>query len=81
MATIFVFRRRLPGVERPYRCWGYPIVPLLYLILPAYIFVTMLFKQTLEAGTGLAFMGLGVIVYALVFRNSRPMVPERTDQT
>lgn len=28
--SIFVFRWKRPDVERPYRCWGYPIVPLLY---------------------------------------------------
>src|SRR5205807_1502583 len=32
VTTIFVFRRRLPNADRPYRCVGYPIVPLLYLV-------------------------------------------------
>src|SRR5690606_6543864 len=26
-ASVFIFRRRLPDVERPYRTWGYPVVP------------------------------------------------------
>src|SRR5438309_8012791 len=31
-STIFVFRRRDPNVPRPYRVWGYPVVPLLFVL-------------------------------------------------
>ena len=30
-STIFVFRRRMPNAERPYRAWGYPVVPVLFI--------------------------------------------------
>jgi amino acid transporter len=63
VTTIFVFRRRLPGAPRPYRCLGYPLVPLLYLILPAYILANMFFRQTTEAALGLGFIALGAAVY------------------
>ncbi len=29
-AAIFILRARLPGADRPYRCWGYPVVPALF---------------------------------------------------
>src|SRR5207248_2040956 len=32
--SIFVFRWRFPKAERPYRCWGYPVTPALYVLLP-----------------------------------------------
>lgn len=76
VTTIFVFRRTLAGADRPYRCWGYPAVPLLYLVLPAFIFVSMLFKQTAHAVAGLTFIGLGVVVYWLIFRG-RAANPQR----
>ncbi len=63
ITTIFVFRRRMPAAPRPYRCWGYPLVPLLYLVLPAYILTSMFFQQTAEAGAGLCFIALGAFVY------------------
>jgi APA family basic amino acid/polyamine antiporter len=63
ITTIFVFRQRLPEAPRPYRCWGYPVVPLVYLVLPAYILGNMFFQQTTEATGGLGFIALGTLVY------------------
>jgi amino acid transporter len=63
VTTIFVFRRRLADAERPYRCWGYPWVPLVYLILPAMVFGNMFAKQQIEALTGVGFIALGALVY------------------
>jgi amino acid transporter len=65
VTTIFVFRRRLPNVERPYRCWGYPVVPGLYLILPAMVLGNMFVHQQMEALTGVGFIALGAAVYCL----------------
>ena len=33
--SIFIFRRREPDAERPYRTWGYPVVPILFLVVSA----------------------------------------------
>jgi basic amino acid/polyamine antiporter, APA family len=74
--TIFVFRRRFPGVERPYRCWGYPFTPALYVILPAMILVNMFFKQPYEAMTGIGLIGLGALVYAFLL----DIPPKRSPQ-
>jgi amino acid transporter len=63
VATIFVFRRRMPHAKRPYRCWGYPVVPLLYMIIPALILGNMFVKQQVEAATGVGFIAVGVAVY------------------
>jgi APA family basic amino acid/polyamine antiporter len=66
VATIFVFRAKFPHADRPYRCWGYPVVPLLYMIIPAFILGNMFLKQQLEAAAGLAFIALGTGVYFLI---------------
>src|SRR5581483_332914 len=50
--SIFIFRRRWPGVERPYRCPGYPLVPALYVILPAFVLVNMFVHERIEALAG-----------------------------
>ena len=34
-STVFVFRRREPNAERPYRVWGYPVVPALFVLVSA----------------------------------------------
>jgi APA family basic amino acid/polyamine antiporter len=36
-AAVFVFRRRLPDAPRPYRTWGYPIVPIVYLVVTSWL--------------------------------------------
>src|SRR5204863_8872105 len=36
-AAVFVFRRRLPDAPRPYRTWGYPVVPFVYLAVTAWL--------------------------------------------
>src|SRR3954453_13341038 len=43
--SIFVFRWRYSRMERPYRCPGYPVVPALYVVLPAFVLVNMFWAQ------------------------------------
>jgi amino acid transporter len=68
VATIFVFRRRFPDAERPYSCLGYPVVPILYVIILAAVVVSTFVNQTKEALTGVGFIAVGALVYHLVFR-------------
>jgi amino acid transporter len=75
VATIFVFRRRLPPTpeNRPYRCRGYPLVPALYVAIMAAVLVNMFDvpEQRTEATVGAGFIAGGAVVYALFFRNRR----------
>jgi APA family basic amino acid/polyamine antiporter len=64
--SIFVFRRKYPDAERPYRCWGYPVVPALYVVVPAFILVNFFVAQTAEAVAGVSFIALGATVYFLL---------------
>ncbi|HMC67345.1 MAG TPA: amino acid permease, partial [Gemmataceae bacterium] len=74
--TIFVFRWRMPDAERPYRCPGYPLVPALYVILPAFLLGNMFFRQRLELLTGVVFICLGAVVYLFISaRHSDRSVP------
>jgi APA family basic amino acid/polyamine antiporter len=36
-AAVFVFRRTMPAAPRPYRTWGYPVVPVIYLVVTAWL--------------------------------------------
>jgi amino acid transporter len=55
--TVFVLRRTMPDAPRPYRCWGYPWVPALYVLLPAFILGNLLANALLPAET-LVWLGL-----------------------
>jgi amino acid transporter len=74
VVSIFVFRRRRPDAERPYRCPGYPVVPALYVILPAFVLVNMFVYQRAEALAGVGFIALGAAVYGVLgLGRSRPV--------
>jgi APA family basic amino acid/polyamine antiporter len=60
---IFVLRRKRPEAERPYRAFGYPFVPLLYIVAATTIMIVLLLYQTQTAGGGLIIVLLGLPVY------------------
>jgi APA family basic amino acid/polyamine antiporter len=68
---IFVLRAKRPDAERPYRAFGYPFVPALYIVAAAAIMLVLLLYQTQTAGTGLVIVLIGVPIYLLWSRWSR----------
>jgi len=72
-ASIFVFRRRMPHAERPYKAWGYPVVPVLFLLVTGFLLVNTFWAAPSEALFGLLLIGLGFPVYYLFFRG-RPVI-------
>jgi amino acid transporter len=72
VASIFVFRRKLRDAERPYRCFGYPVLPAIYVLVMSAVVANMFDspEQRSEALIGLGFIGLGALVY-LVFMRRR----------
>jgi basic amino acid/polyamine antiporter, APA family len=67
VATIFVFRWKYPDAERPYRCPGYPVVPVLYVAILILLVINTFNKQRLESLVGVGFIGVGAVVYYLLF--------------
>jgi APA family basic amino acid/polyamine antiporter len=68
---VFVLRRRLPGAERPYRAFGYPIVPGLYIAGGLVILVMLFVYRASTTVPGLVIVLLGVPVYAAFKRWSK----------
>ena len=65
VSGIFVHRWKNPDVERPYKAWGYPITPLLYLLLMGWTLSYLLIDQPKESFTGLGLGLSGLIFYFL----------------
>jgi APA family basic amino acid/polyamine antiporter len=62
IAGVFLLRWKQPNVDRPYRAWGYPIVPALY-IIGASVILTVLFiyqPKTTLPGLGIVLTGLPI---------------------
>ena len=69
-ATLFVFRRTMPDAARPYRVWGYPAVPLLFLAVTTLVLISALVATPRQALNGLVMMALGVPFYLYWSRRS-----------
>ena len=67
IAGVFVLRRKQPNTERPYRAFGYPVVPALYILAAAAILFVLLFYKTSTTWPGLLIVLAGIPVY-LVWR-------------
>jgi basic amino acid/polyamine antiporter, APA family len=65
VAGIFVLRRRRPDAERPYRVWGYPVVPFLYIVAAAAIAIDLLIFKPAYTLPGVGIVLWGVPVFFL----------------
>lgn len=69
-ASVFIFRRKMPDAERPYKAWGYPIVPALFLLVTGFLLFTTLLPDPAAGFRGInpnALIGLGLIALGLPF--------------
>jgi APA family basic amino acid/polyamine antiporter len=62
-ASVIVLRRKRPGMPRPYRTWGYPIVPVLFVLSALFLVLSTLFDSPRESLFGLALIFLGLPFY------------------
>ena len=65
VAGIFSLRAKRPDLGRPYRAFGYPVVPALYIVAATAIMVVLLLYQTKTTGAGLVIVLIGIPVYML----------------
>ena len=73
IAGIFVLRAKRPTAERPYRAFGYPFVPSLYIVAALAIMFVLLLYRTQTAWPGLVIVLLGVPVYFVWSRRAKPV--------
>src|ERR1700730_14526284 len=62
-ASVFVFRRREPNASRPYRTWGYPVVPAIFVLVTIYLIVFTIKNAPMQSLIGLAIIATGLPVY------------------
>jgi APA family basic amino acid/polyamine antiporter len=68
-STVFVFRRREPLADRPYKVWGYPVVPALFIVVSA-VLLCYTFADNLKSSVaGCAAILAGIPVFYL-FKHS-----------
>lgn len=73
-ASVFVFRKRMPEAERPYRTWGYPVVPALFLIVTLFLLVMTVWGARDQMMRSVALMQQGAFVKGvLTLMSSAPI--------
>jgi len=60
---VFILRKKMPDAERPYKVWGYPVVPAIVVLFCAGLFVNTFFSRPREAALGMVLMLTGVPMY------------------
>ncbi len=72
---IFILRKKKPDAERPYKAWGYPVVPALYILVAAAIAVDLLIFKKEYTVPGLLIVLLGIPVYYVRKKFTKPEAP------
>ena len=71
-AAVFVLRRTQPEAPRPYRAWGYPVVPALFIGASLVLMLNTLWERPVESLTGLGLLAVGLPAYAWWRRRAAP---------
>jgi APA family basic amino acid/polyamine antiporter len=68
---VFILRKKMPDAPRPYKVWGYPVVPAIVIIIAAGLFVNTIATRPREAGFGMILMLTGVPMWYWFNRKGR----------
>jgi APA family basic amino acid/polyamine antiporter len=60
---VFILRKKMPDAPRPYKVWGYPIVPAIVILFCFVLFINTIIARPREAGIGMALMLTGIPMY------------------
>jgi APA family basic amino acid/polyamine antiporter len=73
VAGLLRLRKTAPDMQRPYKVVGYPVVPLLYLLLAGFVAVSLMVFEWKNSGVGLGIVALGIPVYYLIRSGKNPV--------
>jgi basic amino acid/polyamine antiporter, APA family len=62
-SSVFVLRYRLPDLARPYKTFGYPVVPLVFILVAVWLIINTFMTKRLESVTGIVLMAAGLPLY------------------
>jgi APA family basic amino acid/polyamine antiporter len=62
-AGVIVLRRREPALARPYRAWGYPVTPVVFILFALYLVIDTIVQTPRESAVGAGIVLLGLPAY------------------
>lgn len=66
---VFIYRLRYPEAPRPYKTWGYPLTPIIFLAISLWMLVFIFIGKPVESLTGIGTVLIGLIVYFFATKN------------
>ena len=69
---IFVLRRKRPEAERPYKAFGYPVLPAIYILMGLAFCIALISQKPVYAGWGLGITLLGIPLYYIASQSKKP---------
>jgi len=75
-SSVFVLRRKLPNAERPYKTIGYPLMPLVFVLVATWLVINTLVNKPVESVVGLVLMALGLPLYFYFRLRQRSVIKE-----
>jgi APA family basic amino acid/polyamine antiporter len=76
---VFILRRKMPDAPRPYKVWGYPVVPAIVVLFCIALFGNTIFARPREAAIGMALMLTGVPMYYYFIKKNKGELKEVKD--
>jgi len=70
-SSVFVFRKKFPDAERPYKTFGYPIVPLLFLVGAGLLLINSLWSSPKQAFAGIFLILAGLPIYYYLTKSDK----------
>jgi APA family basic amino acid/polyamine antiporter len=80
-AAVIVLRRRDPDLPRPYRTWGYPVTPVVFILFAMYLVGNTIVESPRDAAVGTGLLLLGLPLYWYFLRTYRPVPADRPTLT
>jgi basic amino acid/polyamine antiporter, APA family len=74
IAGIFILRKKMPNAERPYKAFGYPILPAIYIVMALAFCGLLIFYKPVYAAIGLGIVLVGIPIYYIAVANSRKAI-------
>jgi APA family basic amino acid/polyamine antiporter len=71
---VFILRKKIPNAERPYRAFGYPVLPLIYIVLAIVFCVGLVWASPTYSLWGLGITSIGIPLYYLAVNNQKKSV-------
>ncbi len=81
ISGLFILRRKRPNAERPYKAFGYPVLPALYVFVAALICIDLLIYKPMYTWPGVIIVLIGIPIYFLWIRFNRTDVAAPTTTT